>query len=131
MKTLLYLLSISTICLYAAPKEPEALPFDEAYLFDLLNHVCYWYLDDYSYYKYDRNDTVEILYKRLTPQTDPGDESTFCELVIPDLDMAVMLKKALYTIDELGMTVSNKTYKISAFHREIDLASDPKYKEYF
>lgn len=130
MKTLLLLLSFSAVCLYAVPKEPETLPFDDAYLFGLLHHLCYWHLDDYSYYKYDRNDTVEILYKRLTPPTDPGDESTFCEIVIPDLDMAVMLKKALYTIEELGMTVSNKSYKITTFHREIDLASNPKYKEY-
>jgi hypothetical protein len=50
--------------------------------------------------------------------------------VIPDLDMALTLKKAQYRIEELDLLVSNTSYKITTFHREINLAANPKYKKY-
>ena len=130
MKTVLLLLSLSTLCLGAPLNTPEKLPFDDTYLFGLLHHLCYWHLDDYSYFKYDTNDTVEILYKELSPPGDPGDKSVYCEIIVPGLDMSVMMKKALYRIEEMDTTISNTSYKFTSFNREINLAANPKYKAY-
>ena len=55
--------------------------------------------------------------RRLEPKLDPGDHSVLGEILLPQLAISVKVKKADYTIEELGILVQSRTFKITQVTR--------------
>jgi hypothetical protein len=62
----------------------------------------------------------------LAARLDPGDRSLLGEILLPQLDMRVKVKKANYTIEDLGAEVQSQTFKITQVTRGQLPARRPK-----
>jgi len=93
----------------------ESLPpalLDREYLFEVVRHLYRWYLDEKDVEHVVGKQKVAFWVRDATPDLDPEDKSRMGEVVIPDLDVKVTVKKAHYTIEELGLEVNDKNFKI-------------------
>lgn len=76
-------------------------------------HLYRWYLDEQDTDKLAGNKDLVFWVRGVYPKLDPGDKSLFGEILIPDLDVDVSVKKADYTIPELNATIKNDRFKIT------------------
>jgi hypothetical protein len=103
----------------AQKENQKAVPefFEKDYLFDVIRHLYRWYLDERDVEKVVGNQDIAFRVRELKPKLDEGDKSQFGEIVIADLNVKVSVKKADYTIDELGLSVRCDTFKIINVNR--------------
>ena len=85
---------------------------EREYLFEVVRHLYRWYLDETDVEKIVGKREVAFWVEERMPKLDPGDKSRFGEIIIPDLDVRVTVKKADYAIEELGLVVKDDTFKI-------------------
>jgi hypothetical protein len=102
---------------------------DQAFLFEVVRHLYRWYLDETDAEKIVGQENVVFKVRDLHPKLDPGDRSQLGEIVMPQLGVSVVVKKADYTIEELGVTVENETFKIINVARGIALPEPGAYTE--
>ncbi len=95
-------------------KPPE---LSEDYLSLVMRHLYRWYLDETLLVAVDASDDIEFLARTLEPVLDEGDQSTYLELIVPQISYVVTLKKAHYDIPELDMKVENAGYRIIKAHK--------------
>ncbi len=110
-------LALTTSLAAAPPSEAivDDLPTRE-YSYELFRHLYRWYMDaDEFIYKQGVliDKEIEIWVRRLDHENDPEDKSIYLEVLIPLTKTEIILKKADYSIPELGMTVKNKDYRIA------------------
>ena len=87
------------------------------YMGEILRHLYRWHMDETLLANTDNLTVLNVWGRELHPPLDPGDQSAFYEVCIPDLGYRVVMKKADYTIPELGVRVTNHNYKIAAVER--------------
>ncbi len=108
LATILCVMTVLPAQAQQPPKEITEMPF----LHDVVWHLYRWYLDENDADKLaGKKDTV-FWVKGLSPKLDAGDNSLFGEIMIPDLDVDVSVKKADYSIPELNLTAKNDRFKI-------------------
>lgn len=90
------------------PKEITEMPF----LHDVVWHLYRWYLDENDADKLAGKKDTAFWVRSLKPKLDPGDKSLFGEILIPDLDVDISVKKADYAIPEFNLTAKNDHFKI-------------------
>lgn len=86
--------------------------FEKDYLFEVVRHLYRWYLDERDIEKVVGNETIAFWVQELKPKLDTGDKSQFGEIVMPDLNVKVTVKKPDYKIEELELSVKCDHYKI-------------------
>ena len=86
--------------------------FEKDYLFEVVRHLYRWYLDERDVEKVVGNQDIAFCVQELKPKLDTGDKSQFGQIVIPDLNVKVTLKKPDYKIEELELSVKCDNYKI-------------------
>ena len=98
----------------AQTDDQKAVPefFEKDYLFDVVRHLYRWYLDERDVEKVVGNQDIAFWVRQIQPKLDPEDKSQFGEIVIPDLNVKVAVKKADYMIEELGFSVRCDSFKI-------------------
>lgn len=99
----------------AKTAEPSPPPFEllqPAYLFEIVRHLYRWQLDESEVSRLVTSKQSEFWVRRLEPGLDPGDRSVLGEILLPQLAIGVKVKKADYTIEELGTVVQSRTFKI-------------------
>jgi hypothetical protein len=106
-----------------APKNVESLDIDnpmrsEQHLFEILYHAFLWHYDRSYLLTDQRQGDLEIYFRPVTRELDPGDQSHFAELWIPDIHMVIDLKRSNYRIEELGLAVKDDHFKIRRVVRE-------------
>jgi hypothetical protein len=92
----------------AAP--PELLK--PAYLFEVVRHLYRWELDEAEVEQMVGAKRFVFWVRRLEPRLDPGDRSVLGEILLPQLGLTVKVKKADYTIEELGAVVKSRNFRI-------------------
>lgn len=97
---------------FAAPSSPPAEVLAETYLYDIMGHLYRWYLDESDIEGLAGIRQFPFWVRRLTVELDPGDRSQLAEIVLPLLNVAVRVKKADYTIEDWGVAVTSKTFRI-------------------
>lgn len=102
---------------------PEALR-DPELLYEVVRHLYRWHLDERDAEKIVNKSQIPFWVREATPALDPGDKSRFGEIVIPDWDVEVRVKRADYTIPELDVKVQNDRFKIINVSRG-DLPTTP------
>jgi hypothetical protein len=111
---------------FAQTGEDSSAPvlFEKKYLYEVVRHLYRWYLDETDIEKIAGRSEIDFWVKESKPALDPGDHSRFGEIVIPDLNIQVLVKKPDYVIEELGLTVRSDVFKIIHVARG-KLPSDP------
>jgi hypothetical protein len=95
------------------------------YLFEVVRHLYRWYLDERDLEKVVGKQNIAFWVRELQPTLDPGDKSRFGEIVMPDMNVKVTVKRPDYSIEELGLLVRGDTFKIinvSSSHLPADAA---------
>ena len=98
----------------ATPAVPEAPPpevLEKTYLFEVARHLFRWHMDEHDV---EGNPAHEYVFwvRGLEADRDEGDRSEEAEIVLPQVGIAVRVKKADYTIEELGVAVRSPGFRI-------------------
>jgi hypothetical protein len=125
-KTLLWpsVCSLLLVMLTSCVSPPRTLPevpsevISKPFVYEVVRHLYRWYLDEIDVARMPRDQAFVVWVRELRPPLDAGDQSRFSELVFPALDVVVVVKKAHYTIEEVGLTVRNEGFKIVRVSRE-------------
>jgi hypothetical protein len=115
---LLFSVILLTSCRTALPAgardvsavSPELM--QSSYLFEVVRHLYRWHLDESEVEKIVGAKKFLFWVRRLEPQLDSGDRSLFGEIFLPQVNLSVKVKKADYTIEELGTAVKSQNFKI-------------------
>src|SRR5687768_5860211 len=109
----LWMLSLTPAGHAATPNVDPALT-EERFLYDVLRHVYYWYLDDRFFVATAEKKSFELWIRPLELNgLDPGDNSRFAEIWLPDAGLQLRLKKSDYFIPELERQVRSPGYRIT------------------
>jgi hypothetical protein len=87
------------------------------YLYEVTRHLYRWYLDEAEVERVVQAKQFVFWVRRLNTKLDPGDQSQFGEIVLPQLDLSVKVKKADYVIEEFQTAVQSRTFKITQVTR--------------
>jgi hypothetical protein len=98
-----------------SPPPPELT--QRVYLFEVVRHLYRWHLDESEIERVVRARDFVFWVRRLEPRLDAGDHSQVGEILLPQLDVRVKVKKADYRIEELGVTVQSQAFKITQVAR--------------
>ncbi len=115
------LLGLTSLVL-ALPLRAESLSFD--YLALVMQHLYRWHLDETALIQVEPTGTLSMYHRDTTPALDDTDRSAYRELLIPAIRYRVQLKKADYDVPELGITITNKDYRIIKAERVDDWPDD-------
>jgi hypothetical protein len=89
-----------------------------------MQHLYRWHLDETALIQIDPTGTLTIHHRDATPELDKTDRSIYRELLIPAIRYRVLLKKADYDVPELGITITNKEFRIIKAERVDDWPAD-------
>ena len=99
---------------HAAPQqqrdEPQVLTRE--YVAEILRYLYRWYADETMLAAVSQHTDTELWVRPLHPRLDSGDNSLFCEALIPSVHLRIVLKRADYLVEELGQRVRNESYKV-------------------
>ncbi|HML74776.1 MAG TPA: hypothetical protein PKB02_09800 [Anaerohalosphaeraceae bacterium] len=84
----------------------------QPYLYEVVRHLYRWYLDESEIENIITSPRFTFWVRRLEPRLDPGDQSVLADIFLPQVNITVKVKKADYTIEEMGTVVKNKTFMI-------------------
>jgi hypothetical protein len=113
----LMLATLASGCATRPPVMTQPTTMEIAYISEIVRHLYRWHMDETMLGNVDDNGTLEVWGRRLHPPLDAGDRSEFYEVLIPDLLYRMQMKKADYTISELGLHVTNHNFKIVSAER--------------
>jgi len=100
----------------AAPAvPPEVLQTD--YLDEVVRYLYRWHLDESEVERIVGEKQFVFWVRRLEPKLDPGDHSVLAEILLPQLNLSAKVKKADYTIEELGVVVKSPNFRITRIIR--------------
>jgi len=124
---------LALVCVPAAgsaAETPEGAPsvypelLSKPYLYEVVRHLYRWYMDEADVMRATGSKEFTFWARDLRPKLDPGDRSRLGEIILPGLGIAVRVKQADYTIEELGTKVKNDTFKITNVAR-VDVPEKP------
>jgi hypothetical protein len=100
----------------AAPSVASDVPSEllqPPYLYEIVRYLYRWDLDESEIERVVGAKRFVFWVRRLEPKLDPGDQSVLGEILLPQLDRSVKVKKADYRIEETGTTVNSQTFRIT------------------
>src|SRR5262249_2624074 len=103
----------ATVSSSAAPSELT----EQSNLFEIVRQLYAWQLDESEIDRIVTARQMVFWVRRLEPKLDPGDRSVLGEILLPQVAISVKVKKADYTIEELGTLVQSRTFKITQVTR--------------
>jgi hypothetical protein len=89
----------------------------QTYLYEVVRHLYRWYMDESEIEKIIGGKKFTFWVRLIEPKLDPGDKSLLAEILLPQLNIAVRVKKADYTIEEIGVPVKSPGFKITQIVR--------------
>lgn len=89
---------------------PELL--QQSYLYEVVRHLYRWYLDESEIERMIGAKNFTFCVRRLETTLDPGDHSILGEILLPQLNISVKVKKADYIIEETEITVKSPGFRI-------------------
>ena len=95
----------------STPANVEELS-DVAWLRMVMRYLYRWQLDESEFEAMLNHNKLVFWIRPLQLKLDPGDHSQFAEILLPQLKMTLLLKKADYRITETGPPVKSKEFKI-------------------
>jgi hypothetical protein len=107
-----------------APQQRDAEPvlLTRDHVAEILRFLYRWHADETLLSSVSQYSDTELWARPLHPPLDAGDDSRFCEVLFPRVQMRIVLKQADYLVEELGQRVRNDSFKI---HSVGEYASPP------
>jgi hypothetical protein len=96
----------------ATESAPPAELLQTTNLSEVVRHLYRWYLDENDVERIANQTNMEFRVRRVNAKLDPGDQSIFAEIVLPQLDTIITLKKADYTVEETKAQVKSRNFRI-------------------
>lgn len=117
---LLTLASLLPACRSSAPQGGIAPPelTETPYLQMVMRYLYRWHLDESEFETLIESKNVVFWIRPLQVKLDSGDRSQFAEIMLPQLNLSMRVKKADYTIREVATPVKSKAYKIIRVTRD-------------
>jgi len=128
----LVLLSLVTACQCLSPaKTPgtSAVPQElvqKPYLYEIVRYLYRWQLDEAEVERLVSAKQMIFWVRRLETPLDPGDQSVMAEILLPQVDLILKVKRADYRIEELNTEVKSKTFMITQIAHEEMSCSRPR-----
>jgi hypothetical protein len=94
---------------------PELLQL--SYLHEIVRYLYRWQLHESEVENILDQKQFIFWVRRVPVERDAGDHSQFAEIMLPQLDMSVDVKKADYTIAETGTVVKSPNFRITRITR--------------
>lgn len=110
--TMILLTSCRTRSFSTETLRPPAEITQKQYLYEIARYLYRWQLDDAEIKAIYKNEDLVFWIQRLNPTLDAGDNSVLAEIILPQLDLSVKVKKADYRIEELNITVKSRSFRI-------------------
>ena len=93
---------------------------EKTWLYELTRYLYRWYMDETDVFKAMQNvDDFSVWVCERHPELDEGDHSLYGEVMFPELGIKASAKRADYTVDELGLKISNSTFKVVKVSRYV------------
>ena len=116
-----------------APSPPQATAstvpaelLQTNYLYEVVRYLYRWHLDESDVERVEGEKRFVFWIRRLEPNLDPGDRSLEGEILLPQLQLTVKVKKVDYTIEELGTLVQSPNFRITRIIRDQVPAQAPR-----
>lgn len=97
----------------AAAAAPPAELLEKPYLCEVTRHLYRWYMDEADVEQDAPAPTFPFWVRRAEVALDAGDRSQIATILLPRLGIEVQVKKADYAIEELGLEVRAKGFRIA------------------
>jgi hypothetical protein len=110
-------LLLCAVVLWAGVVRAEPV-VDEAFTREVIRHLYRWYLDEADVDAQAGKAEMPVWTRAVERKLDAGDHSRFAEMVFPSLGVKVALKKTDYRVEELGLDVKSRSYRIINVVRE-------------
>jgi hypothetical protein len=104
--------NVSPATAAGVPAVPVEL-VQKPYLFEIVRYLYQWQLDEAELERLVGAKQVVFWARRLDVPLDPGDRSVLGEILLPQLNLRVRVKKADYRIEELNTDVKSTTFRIT------------------
>ena len=96
----------------AAAVAPPAEVLEPTFLYEITRHLYRWYMDESDVEKQSGEPDFPFWVRRADAPLDPGDRSALATILLPRMGIEVKVKKADYAIEELGLAVKSKGFRI-------------------
>ena len=96
----------------AAAVAPPAEVLEPTFLYEITRHLYRWYMDESDVEKQAGEKDFPFWVRRADAPLDPGDRSATATILLPRMGIEVKVKKADYAIEELGLAVKSKGFRI-------------------
>jgi hypothetical protein len=100
-----------------AASAPPAELLETTNLSQVVRHLYRWYLDEDDVERIANQRDVVFWVRRFNPKLDAGDRSEFAEIILPQLDTKIDLKKADYSVEETKTEVKSRNFRIKSVAR--------------
>ena len=87
------------------------------YVAEVIRYLYRWHADETMLASVSQHTDTELWARPLHPRLDAGDNSRFCEVIFPRVQMRIVLKQADYVVEELGQRVRNESFKVHSVSR--------------
>ena len=91
---------------------PPAELTERTYLYEITRHLYRWYLDESDIEKDSGASSLTFWVQRMDVALDEGDQSVLATICLPLLGIEVKVKKADYAIEDMGIVVKSKGFRI-------------------
>lgn len=96
----------------AVPSAPADELLDRPFLYEVVRHLFRWYMDEIDMERLAGVRDFPFWIRRLDVQLDEGDRSQVADIILPLAGVAARVKKADYGIEELGLEIRSRGFRI-------------------
>src|SRR5215472_3217008 len=100
----------------SGPATASAVPAEltkPEFLAEVIRHLYRWYAGEADVERASKDKQFVFWVRTLNPKLDTGDKSIFGEIVVPEFDLRVKVKKTDYAVEELNTVVRSPNFKIT------------------
>ncbi len=101
---------------YGSADVPAELT-ENAYLFEIVRYLYRWHLEETEVADLISSRNMVFWIRRMDVPLDPGDKSVLAEILLPQVDIRIKIKRADYRIEELDADVKSADFKVTQILR--------------
>jgi hypothetical protein len=90
-------------------------PFNREYGYELVRYLYRWHMDDAILAQAEQAQAeLDLYYRYLQPTLDAGDRSEHLEIILPQVQMVVVLKRSEYRVEKMDLHLQDPYFKVQS-----------------